>query len=197
MNTLTQIMVNKTVAARKRLSDAYAWHKALWEAFPDRPDDNRDFLFRIDDQHSEFRVLLLSLHVPTPQTWGQWKGKPVSEHFLNHSHYAFQLKVNPTKRRCKDRRRLGIYDETELKDWIARKAQQYGFSLIKESLSVGAPMNETFLKNHHRGKHVSVDFKGYLTVTNPDAFKSGFQKGIGSAKAFGFGLLMLQPLRQQ
>jgi CRISPR system Cascade subunit CasE len=195
VNTLTQITVNKTVAAHKCLSDAYAWHKALWEAFPDRPDDNRDFLFRTDDQRSEFRVLLLSPYKPTPQTWGQWESKPISEDFLTHSHYAFQLKVNPTKRRCEDRRRLGIYNVTELKDWMTRKAQQFGFSLIEESLSIGSPMDETFLKNHHRGKHVSVDFTGHLTVTDPIAFKTGFEQGIGSAKAFGFGLLMLQPLR--
>jgi len=192
---LTQIKLHKQDAARKNLKDSYAWHQTLWEAFPGRPDDDRDFLFRVDDQHPEFRVLLLSPHEPAAQTWAQWESKPVSDSFLNHPHYAFQLKANPTKRRCEDRRRLGIYDEAELREWISRKAQQYGFSLQEESLTVGAPMDEIFTKNHHRGKHVSVEFKGCLTVKDPMAFRAGFQKGIGSAKAFGFGLLMLQPLR--
>jgi hypothetical protein len=33
---LTQIQLHKQAAAHKQLQDSYAWHRALWEAFPDR-----------------------------------------------------------------------------------------------------------------------------------------------------------------
>ncbi len=193
---LTQIQIHKQAAARKQLSDSYAWHLALWEAFPGRPDDDRDFLFRIDDRHPEFRVLLLSSHEPTCQPWGRWESKPVRDGFLSCQHYAFQLKANPTMRRCEDRRRLGIYAEDRLTEWMQRKAEHNGFAVNKESLVVGAPIDEVFIRDGRRGKHVSVDFKGYLTVTNREAFRTAFERGIGSAKAFGFGLLMLQPIHR-
>jgi CRISPR-associated protein Cas6/Cse3/CasE subtype I-E len=61
-------------------------------------------------------------------------------------------------------------------------------------VTIGAPIDEHFTRNGKRGKHVSVDFQGILNVTNQDRFKKAFCKGIGSAKAFGFGLLMLQPI---
>lgn len=39
----------------------------------------------------------------------------------------------------------------------------------------------------------AVRFEGILTVTDPDTFRTTVATGIGSAKAFGFGLLSLAP----
>jgi CRISPR system Cascade subunit CasE len=39
-----------------------------------------------------------------------------------------------------------------------------------------------------------VEFEGVLTVTNPADFHRTFTLGIGSAKAFGFGLLVIAPV---
>jgi CRISPR system Cascade subunit CasE len=44
------------------------------------------------------------------------------------------------------------------------------------------------------GKHVAVDFRGVLRVQDREKFKRTFAAGIGSAKGFGFGLLMLEPV---
>ncbi|NLG15041.1 MAG: type I-E CRISPR-associated protein Cas6/Cse3/CasE, partial [Lentisphaerae bacterium] len=41
----------------------------------------------------------------------------------------------------------------------------------------------------------SVDASGILEVVERDSFTKGFSQGIGSAKGFGFGLLMLQPIQ--
>ena len=35
---------------------------------------------------------------------------------------------------------------------------------------------------------------GSLEVTNPQQFFDAFVQGIGSAKAFGFGMLLIKPL---
>jgi CRISPR system Cascade subunit CasE len=55
-------------------------------------------------------------------------------------------------------------------------------------------MHACFVKQGHRGKHIGVDFQGVLRVTDRAAFHYAFETGIGPAKAFGFGLLMLQPV---
>lgn len=194
MNILTQVIVNKTEAARKRFSDTYTWHKALWQSFPGKDRQARNFLFRIDDAGRNFKVLLLSNSEPTDPGWGNWHSKMINKSFLDYSAYRFQLKANPSMRRCADRRRIGIYGEEKLHSWITRKAEQNGFAIINNSLIIGNPIDVTFIRNKKRGKHVSVDFQGGLEVTDKTAFKEAFTKGIGSAKSFGYGMLTLQPL---
>ena len=44
-----------------------------------------------------------------------------------------------------------------------------------------------------RGTLHAVDIKGILTVTDPQLFHSTVRNGVGSAKAFGFGMLCLSP----
>ena len=38
----------------------------------------------------------------------------------------------------------------------------------------------------------TVDFSGQLTVTDPQAFRTALLGGVGSAKAFGCGLLLVR-----
>ena len=61
-------------------------------------------------------------------------------------------------------------------------------------LDIGAPMDETFVKDGRRVKHVAVEFAGVLRVVDRERFAAAFYSGIGSAKGFGYGLLMLQPI---
>jgi len=194
MKFLTRIEIGKTQAARAKLSDSYAWHAALWSAFPGHDGEKRDFLFRVDDRRAHFQGLLLSWQEPVMPAWGSWEPKQIAPTFLDHGMYRFQLKANPTMRRNSDRRRLGIYAEPRLRDWVVRKAEGSGFEIADRTLVIGSPVAETFLRNGHRGKHVSVDFGGVLSVTDRERFRRAFAKGIGSAKAFGFGLLALVPI---
>ncbi len=193
MNYLTRITLGKSQAARLRISDAYAWHRKLWESFPGHDDEKNHFLFRVDDVKRDLAVLMLSRTKPVIPEWGHWETKKIAESFLRHTKYRFQIKANPTMRRSRDRRRLGLYREDMLLEWINRKAAQNGFDIEKNELVIGAPMDEFFVKNSRRGKHVAVDFKGALSVVDRDLFIDAFSNGIGSAKAFGFGMLMLRP----
>jgi len=192
MTWLAQTLVPKRQAAAHKLRDSYAWHQALWTAFPGRDGQPRDFLFRLDDRGPAFRVLMLGAECPSPPDWGQWQVKQVAPAFLEHERYRFQLKANPTMRRRSDRRRIALYDEAKLRDWMHRKAEQAGFQI--DDLIVGAAVDELFTRNGQRGKHVAVDFQGLLCVADRERFRDAFRRGIGAAKAFGFGMLLLQPV---
>ncbi|MCK5148235.1 type I-E CRISPR-associated protein Cas6/Cse3/CasE [bacterium] len=197
---LTQIRIDKTEAARVKLWDRYGWHRALWHAFPEKEDKEDRFLFRVDDFRTYFQTLLLSEINIVDQPWGgkgNWQTKEFSDDFLNHSTYRFQLKANPTMKKTfpEGKKRIGLYKEELLRDWMSRKAKNNGFTLDESTLIVGAPMDETFRKGNKTGKLVSVDFKGSLTVENQVEFIHAFKNGIGTAKAFGFGMLMLQPIK--
>jgi len=202
MTYLSQIWVHHGEAAKRRFSDAYVWHQVLWSAFPGKDGQRRQFLFRVDDKHQRFRVMLLSPDRPIVPEWGTWETKEVAASFLSYRHYRFQLRANPTVKRVvrdkdgnkkKNGRRIGIYDEAGLGSWLDGKAEQSGF-LVKEC-EIAPPMESCFVnKNGHRGKHNSVDFQGILEVIDREVFVGAFHHGIGPAKAFGFGLLMLQPV---
>lgn len=200
---LSQIRVSKVEAAHSGLRDPYAWHQALWRAFPGRDDEPRRFLFRVDDRHDHFRLLLLSPERPVVPSWGEWRTKEVAPGFLDHQRYRFQLRANPTVKRVvrlddgsrkRNGRRTGISDEEGLMNWLERKAAQSGFDLVEAT--PGPPLSVFFTKDDgkRQGKHNSVDFQGFLRVTDREAFERAFHRGIGPAKAFGFGLLMLQPV---
>ncbi len=191
---LSAVTLTKREALQARLCDVYAWHQGIWQAFPGRDGDRRDFLFRVDDRSSSFRLYVLSHTEPAAPPWGRWQSKAVGPSFLEHARYRFQLKANPTLRQSESRKRVGLCDETKLRNWMQRKADQHGFAVAAEELVITPPMEETFVKHGRRGKHLAVDLRGVLTVTDRDRFRAAFETGIGSAKAFGFGLLLLQPI---
>lgn len=197
---LSQVWIGKDEAARYRLYDCYAWHKAVWQAFPDMDQQLRSFLFRVDDKQERFRVLLLSQTCPVAPKWGEWQTKEISSSFLSHEYYLFQLRANPTVKKAvlleegrkkKNGQRVGIYDEAALQDWLCRKALSSGIEVLE--VLVGPNSTQYFMRNGQRGKHNSVDFQGLLRVQERDKFTQAFLQGIGSAKTFGFGLLMLEP----
>ena len=51
----------------------------------------------------------------------------------------------------------------------------------------------------HRGKRgelrvSSVDFSGNMCVVDPAALRTAFFSGVGHAKAFGCGMLLIRPI---
>ena len=74
--------------------------------------------------------------------------------------------------------------------WLVASGHERGFAVDGASLSVEA-------YTQHRGKDAklrfsSVDFAGDLTVFDPDKFAVALTQGIGHAKAFGCGLLLVR-----
>ena len=190
---LSRIVMPYESVLQKGLRSSYDWHRWIWKSFPNDPDRKRDFLFRVDVQERQVRILLLSEDVPAAiESWA-WESKRVSDEFLNQSAYRFQVRVNPTFRRASDHKRIALYKESDIREWLKRKMSAIGAELV--SAEVDQPRDELFVKDGKRGKHVSVDVRGVISVKNLDLFCQGFLNGIGSAKGFGYGLLMLQPIQ--
>lgn len=78
--------------------------------------------------------------------------------------------------------------------WITRKGEQGGFAVEEETLRTTPRGREHFHKNDNAGLHSAVEFEGILSVTDRSRFYEAFKQGIGSAKAFGYGLLVLAPV---
>ncbi|MDO5566401.1 MAG: type I-E CRISPR-associated protein Cas6/Cse3/CasE [Planctomycetia bacterium] len=198
---LTRISTDTVQIARCHLGDNYSWHRELWKAFPGREEEKRDFLFRLDRRERFLTVWILSATQPTPLAWGCWDTKVVTDSFLKHKRYQFLLRANPTVMRVvrledgtrrKNGRRTTIYNAEELRQWLDEKAGLSGFTV--DQVAFDPPVKEYFLKGKTKGVHARVDFSGILSVIDFEKFASAWQNGIGPARAFGFGLLLLSPV---
>ncbi len=120
---------------------------------------------------------------------------------------SFRLRANPTKRIGKTNadlpgKRVALLREEEQIEWLARKGRgdgTGGFKLVmNESASMVTVVPEgkkfgrkTENEQKHEMTHNAVLFDGLLQITDADAFRGTLLRGIGSAKAFGFGLLSI------
>ena len=205
---LTQILVSYEDAIRLlHIRDTYDWHQRVWQAFGGREDQDRDFLIRVDRKEEAYRVIILSSSVPSKPDWCPtdcFGTKIIPDDFFAHPQYRFSLLANPTRKlrvdnpdgtRKKNGRRVPLAKREDLIVWLERKAAAGGFTVNMDSLRTIPRGREYFHKNGAaHGTHSAVEFQGELTVTHPAQLRATVATGIGSAKAFGFGLLVLAPL---
>jgi len=108
---------------------------------------------------------------------------------------------------------LHIKDQLE---WLQRKSQKLGFEIVKNSVNNESEMEQILLNNqniisgykpklthsdqeklksskNHKLTFAGVHFKGILEVSDEDLFLKCIETGIGSAKAYGFGMLSILP----
>jgi CRISPR system Cascade subunit CasE len=206
MSYLTQATIDHVTAAKCGLRDTYDWHQAVWRAFPGRDGQKRDFLTRLDERDEGFRLLIVSPNEPTRPDWcppDAWQTRSVSQSYFNRSRYAFQLCANPTKKitkldadgnKSKNGKRVPLSTREELVAWMRRKSEQGGFSVDEQMLRTIPRGREYFTKVGAHGLHSAVEFRGVLAVTDQAKFHEAFTRGLGSAKAFGFGLLVIAPI---
>lgn len=207
MNYLVQATLDFASVSRLEIRDAYDWHQRVWECFPGRDGKRRGFLTRLEQKDDHFRLLILSPEEPKRPDWCPadcWQGpKRISEDYFSRRHYRFQLCANPTKKVKAFRpdgserpngRREPLHKREDLIAWLKRKGEQGGFTVDEATLRTIPRGREYFRKNGQPGLHSAVEFQGVLTVMDAVKFREAFGRGIGSAKAFGFGLLVIAPV---
>jgi len=131
----------------------------------------------------------------------------------------FRLRANPTKRvsahdgsegqaRWKGKRVELRGEEAQLA-WLHRKGAQGGFALLDVHVAPGVAdvrsTPETTITGRRPGPRDnkaarltfgSALFEGRLQVTDAEAFRQSLERGIGSGKAYGFGLLSVAASRE-
>lgn len=110
-------------------------------------------------------------------------------------------------------KRVPLVKPDELRDWLMKKGEVRcrdqvtgqdipgGFRIVADSPLEIRPMVENYFRKRDKAKgkdqsafHGGVQFRGTLEVTNHERFAETYYSGIGSAKGFGFGLLLLAPV---
>ena len=199
----------KVHIAPEKSRNAYELHRALWQLFPDRPDDNRPFLFRVENQSrlSGAQVLLLSQLEPSSE--GKHVRclavKAIDYRFQENQQLRFRLRCNPVKA-VKDERkgavtrngktyirsvRVPLIREEDQQQWLEKKLKQAGARLLAINTVQEAPLYFRKTRDQRSGKVQPVLFEGLLQVNDPALFSKSVIEGIGPAKSFGMGLLSL------
>jgi len=219
---LSRLILNpRNRGVLRELAEPYEMHRTLMKAFPKgQSHEERDaedavgLLYRIDREHDTIGVLVQSRAAPE---WGwlaeqtdsrgcSYLARPVESKLINVEVAAdqvltFRLRANPTKRLSADKgstgKRVGLYTEEEQLGWLQRKGGQHGFRVLQSQVRSDGKIKNGNAIRRDDGVHdlelLSVQFDGVLQVADPDLLIRAVEKGIGSAKGFGFGLLSLAP----
>lgn len=177
-------------AARDDLNSPYELHRTLCGGF--RKDKRPRILFRQMDRKPQ--VLLLSEVSPDFAKQLQdgrllrVQSKVFAPKLIDGLKLRFQLKANPTKK--SEGKRLGIEDPQGQLRWLSQKGLQHGFRLLGAQV-VRSDVNKTRRPSGRTMVHLWAEFHGALEVTDSVEFQRCLESGVGSAKAFGFGLLMV------
>lgn len=115
-------------------------------------------------------------------------------------------------------KRVALLREEEQIDWLVRKGDERengcpgGFEILVKEIQeqndeirqiahvnttlegkqTGYKRDKKDGRREYRMTHLAVRFDGLLRITDPDAFRKTLARGIGPAKAFGCGLMLVR-----
>jgi len=194
-------------------SNTYKEHQILWKLFNDDPDAKRDFIYRYEPQHNSPAYYIVSEKKPVDNDF-LWdiQSKDYEPALSTGQQFAFILRVNPVI--TKEGKRHDVvmnlkYDKYKDKDtrpstqviveeagleWLASRAEKGGFSFDESSVRIDGYQPK--MSGRKRGskeiRYNTMDFRGILTVTDSKSFNKTLMQGIGKAKAFGCGLMLIR-----
>lgn len=198
----------------------YNMHCAVWTLFPGRerePRKSKDegrtgFLFRVEDSSVGRPARLLVQSRMAPQISGNGVHMIGSREFnpqpFPGQKLAFLLTANPVKTIVDESGRLNgkgepkkcrvpLLKEEQQREWLARQLTSAAH-LVRANIRPHPPL---FFHRRgrgndkgHNGKLQAVTYQGEIEVKDPAALLKLMHDGIGPAKAFGCGLMLVRRL---
>lgn len=189
----------------------YEFHRQLWRLFPGEAKETRSyhaetrqgFLFRVENSPTgrPARLLVQSRRPPDIASGlavigtREFQPQPVVDQRL-----AFLLTTNPVKTitdmqrdakpgKKSEKCRVPLIHEADQRAWLTRQFADAG-EIESSNILPHAPIY--FRKGSRGGKLVSVTFDGVMRVRDPAALVTLLENGVGKAKAFGCGLLLVR-----
>jgi len=217
---LSRLFLNpRSRQVQSEIARPYQMHKTLLQAFPTPLPPNERVLFRLE-VHPRTGLPVVLVQSQTQPDWtplltadrGRYllpaydlpfgveenpQVKEVTLKFRPGQRLVFRLYANPTRKikveGRKNGRRVELYREEDQRRWLARKLQAAGARLLEVRIGAGEKRTDFQRRGQslHRLTFYGVRFDGLLVVEDPEAFLLAVQRGIGSGKGVGFGLLSL------
>lgn len=203
--------------AAKLCNDAYHMHQVLWDLFDADPDANRDFLFRQESKEGWPCYYIVSSRKPNAMDGWKVKAKKYDPQLRDGDILAFKLRCNPVvkrlvggkKRRCDvvmDEKKSINYQQIPKNKrpsmqqlvqqagsrWLLERNEKYGFTVSEDAIRVDGYQQHIGYQKKMKITYSTLDFSGVLAVSNHEKLLNTLFSGIGPAKAFGCGLLLVR-----
>lgn len=191
---LSRLLIDPLDArAARALASPYRLHQAVMAGFDPEPRGETRVLFRVEPERKRGRVMLLVQSEIAPRWeraaerfFGEGldaQVKPAWVELKASQRLRFRLRANPTMKR--EGKRVGLYGEPSQRAWLERKLVRAGAAAVDYRV-----LDEGLLTDQEpRLELQSALYDGYLQVCDPQALMAALVEGLGSGKAFGFGLL--------
>jgi CRISPR system Cascade subunit CasE len=209
-------IANRADYASIACNNTYKEHQVLWELFNNNPDAERDFIYRYEPVRNTPAYYIVSKRKPIDSS-GLWniQVKDYSPVIKEGQCFSFILRVNPVKTKEGKRHDIVMHEKHKMDyknlnkkerlsqqalvekvgyEWLASRALQSGFSINDTAVGIDAyqPHTSGRKKGKKEIRYSTMDFQGTLEVVNVEAFEKTLMEGIGKAKAFGCGLLLIR-----
>lgn len=193
--------------------DIYDAHEALWQLFSDGPERKRDFLFREIDPTT---YLAVSAREPV-DSHGLWRMavKPYAPKLAAGDRLYVSLRANAVvKRRGADDRQKrydvvqdvrkackmrgeklpsrALLAQREGAKWLLARQESMGLCFEDQRLVVESYMVRQYRRKGHTVCFGTLDFAGFAEVADPERALAALYHGVGPAKGFGCGLLLVR-----
>lgn len=219
---LQEDAANLKELANLAVRDGYRMHQYLWRLFEGNAQQGRDFIFRHEDISNLPCFYIVSAREPRDKEglW-DIKLKEYSPLLVSGDQLAFRLRANPIVTRSvgmdsKTARHDVVMDaKSKLKSdgipkeqwpplpeliqsagfqWLDARAEKLGFAIRESQVRVDGYQQHRLHKARQSRpiRFSTLEFNGVLTVTEPERFQQALYEGIGPAKGFGCGLLMVK-----
>jgi CRISPR system Cascade subunit CasE len=202
---LARLLVPEDGAARRAAS-----HRLVWSLFADVPDRKRDFLWR---EEGPGRFMMLSSRQPVdPHGLFELDSKAFAPALTPGDRLQFTLRANPTISRCTASGHSARHDvvmdalhhvpaghraaerpgaaQTAGSAWLARQGEARGFT--PNDVTVDGYDRVTIPRDGIAATLGVLDISGILTVRDPPLFLGSIGVGMGRARAFGYGMMMIR-----
>ncbi len=221
MMYMSRLSLTGREAKRVLAGGEYKHHQALWALFSDSPERRRDFVYRRMDGEPGLAFLAVSVRPPSDPS-GAWvvETKEYTPLLYPGDRLRFSLRANPvrtgrnangkparfdvvmdrkTALREKGLKSMEMPSQAQIAqeagvDWITSRQEKIGLEVEPNGLRADGYRILEMPRGRGKGKVriATLDFEGVCRVVDPGRLHKALFVGIGPAKAFGCGLLLIK-----
>ena len=194
--------------------EAYLDHALIWRLFSG-DGMTRDFVFRRESYHkglprAPLSYLVVSERKPETSTLFALESKLYTPRIAEGASLRFDLRANPVvSRRVGERAqrhdvlmdaKKQCADPAERKErmyaaalaWLIGRAPSWGLQVRKETVLMDGYRQHTLPDKGERAGFSTLDYRGLATVSDPVLLLRALTKGVGHARSYGCGLLLVR-----
>jgi len=213
---ISKMVLSEHSVFKEIFASGYALHQAVWDLFADGPDRDRDFLYRLDAVGRLPLVYAVSARKPQ-DTKCIWliESKDYTPQLKAGMRLGFTVRVNPIYKKdgkrhdvvmdAKYKMRAAASGQAERKaaqeiiaeacrKWIEERAEKNGFKLAHFRADGYKQMRFCKKNGGEPIRYSTVDITGVLEVINEKSFTDMLFSGLGPAKGFGCGLMLVRKI---